>query len=319
MKKEKGKRITKRAEFLEKMDAIIPWRMWIELIAPYYPDGKRGRPVKGIERMLRMYLLQTWFDLSDERAEDELSDSISMRKFARMEEGEEAPDATTLLKFRHLLEEHELNRVIFEAQNRILEETGHMLRGGTIVDATIIPAPSSTKNQEKKRDGEMRSTKKNNNFFFGMKAHIGADAFSGLVHSLRVTPANVPDVEMAAELLREDDKVMWGDNGYQGIAKRPEIMGSEILSKIDFRVNCRRSSLPKVSEKAMDWNRHMEYLKSSVRSKVEFPFRIVKRIFGFRKTAYRGLKKNENRLYMLFACSNLYMLAGAGRTLSPAW
>ena len=165
----------------------------------------------------------------------------------------------------------------------------------------------------------MRSTKKNNNFFFGMKAHIGADAFSGLVHSLRVTPANVSDVEMAAELLREDDKVMWGDNGYQGIAKRPEIMGSEILSKIDFRVNCRRSSLPKVSEKAIDWNRHMEYLKSSVRSKVEFPFRIVKRIFGFRKTAYRGLKKNENRLYMLFACSNLYMLAGAGRTLSPAW
>ena len=132
MKKEKGKRITKRAEFLEKMDAIIPWAMWIELIRPYYPDGQRGRPVKGIERMLRMYLLQTWFDLSDERAEDELSDSISMRKFARMEEGEEAPDATTLLKFRHLLEKHELNRVIFEALNGILEETGHMLRGGTI-------------------------------------------------------------------------------------------------------------------------------------------------------------------------------------------
>ena len=262
--------------------------------------------------MLRMYLLQTWFDLSDERAEDELSDSISTRKFARMEEGEEAPDARTLLKFRHLLEKRELNRVIFETLNGVLEETGHTLRGGTIVDATIIPAPSSTKNQGKKRDGEMRSTKKNNNFFFGMKAHIGADAFSGLVHTVRVTPANVSDVEMAAELLREDDKVMWGDNGYQGIAKRPEIADSEILSQIDFRVNCRRSSLAKVSEKAIDWKRHIEFLQSSVKIKAEFPFRIVKRIFGFRKTAYRGLKKNEKRFYTLFACSNLYMLVGAG-------
>ena len=151
-----------------------------------------------------------------------------------------------------------------------------------------------------------------------MKAHIGADAFSGLVRAVRVTSANVSDVEMGAELLREDDKVMRGDNGYQGIAKRPEIEDSEILSKIDFRVNCRRNSLAKASEKAIDWKRHIGFLKSSVRSKAEFPFRIVKRIFGFRKTAYRGLKKNENRLDTLFACSNLYTLAGAGRTLSPA-
>lgn len=319
MSAQKGNRVTKRAAFLEKMNGIIPWQTWIEIIAPYYPEGKRGRPVKGIERMLRMYLLQIWFNLSDEGVEDALSDSISMRKFAKMEEWEEAPDATTLLKFRHLLEEHELNRVIFERLNRILEETGHMLRGGTIVDASIIVAPSSTKNQEKKRDEEMRSTKKNNNFYFGMKTHIGADAFSGLVHSVKVTPANVADVAVAAELLRDDDRFMYGDNGYEGIAKRPEIAGSETLSKIDFRVNCRRRSLPRVSEKAIDWNRHIEFLKSSVRCKAEFPFRTVKRVFGFCKTAYRGLKKNENRLYMLFASSNLYALAVAGRTLSPAW
>lgn len=313
-------RTTKRAEFLNMMNAIIPWEEWIEIIKPYYPDGKRGRPTKGIERMLRMYLLQVWFNLSDEGVEDGLYDSIAMRRFAGITDGDEdVPDATTLLKFRHLLEEHGLNKAIFEEVNRKLEETGHMLRGGTIVDATIIQAPSSTKNREKKRDLEMRSTKKNKQYYFGMKCHIGADAFSGLVHTLKTTAANVADVAVAAELLRDDDRFMYGDNGYQGVAKRPEIKKDGRLSKIDFRVNCRRRSLPKVSEKAIDWNRKIELMKSSARCIVEFPFRTVKRVFGFRKTVYRGLKKNENRLYTLFASSNLYTIARAGRTLSPAW
>ena len=308
---------TSRAEFLEMMEGIVPWREWEERIKPYYPAGERGRPPKGIGFMLRMYLLQIWFNLSDEGTEDALSDSIAMRKFAGMGEDDESPDATTLLRFRRLLEKHELGKGMFEELNRILEEKGYLLRGGTIMDATIIRASSSTKNRERKRDPEMKSTKKGKNYYFGMKCHIGADAFSGLTHTIKVTAANAADVTVASELPRPDDRVAYGDAGYIGIEKRKEIREDEKLSRIEYRINRRRRSLPKVSDKAIDWERKMERMKSSVRCKVEFPFRVVKRIFGFRKAVYRGLRKNENRLYMLFASSNLYALALAGRTLSP--
>lgn len=193
---------TKREEFLEIMDEIIPWEEWVSVIVPYYPSGKRGRPTKGIEKMLRMYLLQVWFNLSDEGTEDAIYDSYAMRKFVGINFLEEdAPDATTLLKFRRLLEEHKLNKLFFDAINRVMVETGHMLKGGTVVDATIINASPSTKIAEKQRDPEMHQTKKGNEWRFGMKCHIGVDAFSGLVHTIDVTPANVHDINVAHKLI----------------------------------------------------------------------------------------------------------------------
>ena len=311
------KKKTKREEFLKIMDEIIPWDEWVGVIAPYYPKGKRGRPPMGIEKMLRMYLLQIWFNLSDPATEDAIYDSYAMRKFTGIDFMTEAvPDETTLCKFRHLLETNGLNKLFFDAINRVMVQTGHMMKGGTIVDATIINAPSSTKNAEKKRDPEMHQTRKGNEYRFGMKCHIGVDAGSGLVHTITVTAANEHDITQTANLLREDDEVVYGDSGYLGVQKRPEIVNNEHFSKIDFRINRRPSSLQKVSDKSFDWDRYIEHRKSSVRSKVEHAFRIIKSQFGYRKTAYRGLKKNENRLYAMFACANLYALAIAGQKLS---
>ena len=314
------KRKTKREEFLEIMDEIIPWDEWISVIVPYYPSGKRGRPPIGIEIKLRMYLLQVWFNLSDEGTEDAIYDSYAMRKFVGINFLEEdVPDATTLLKFRRLLEKHGLNKIFFEAINRVMVETGHMLKGGSVVDATIINAPSSTKNAQKQRDPEMHQTKKGSEWRFGMKCHIGVDAFSGLVHTIEVTPANVHDITVASKLIREDDDVVYGDSGYLGLEKREEIVSDEHLSVIEYRINRRPSSLQKVSENSIDWDRVIEHLKSSVRCKVEHPFRIIKCLFGYRKVAYKGLAKNENRLYMLFASANLYALASSGQSLAAAW
>lgn len=313
------KKKTKREEFLEIMDEIIPWDEWVALIEPYYPAGKRGRPPKGIEKMLRMYLLQCWFNLSDEGVEDAIYDSYAMRKFMGINFLEEdAPDATTLLKFRHLLEENNLNKAFFDAINRVMVASGHIMKGGTIVDATIINAPSSTKNAEKARDPEMHQTKKGNECRFGMKCHVGVDAGSGYVHTAEVTAANVHDVTVASKLLREDDQVVYGDSGYLGISKRPEIQENKYFSRIDFRINRRPKSLPQVSERSIDWERWIEHRKSSIRCKVEYVFRIIKCQFGYRKTVYRGLHKNANRLFALFISANLYTLARAGRTLREA-
>ena len=316
----KRKRKTKREEFLEIMDEIIPWEEWISMIAPYYPNGKRGRPPIGIELMLRMYLLQVWFNLSDEGTEDAIYDSYAMRKFVGINFLEEdVPDATTLLKFRRLLEKHGLNKLFFDAINRVLVETGHILKGGSVVDATIINAPSSTKNAQKQRDPEMHQTKKGNEWRFGMKCHIGVDAFSGLVHTMEVTPANTHDITVASKLIREDDEVVYGDSGYLGLEKREEIVSDEHLSSIEYRINRRPSSLQKVSDSSIDWDRVIEHAKSSVRCKVEHPFRIIKCLFGYRKVAYKGLAKNESRLYMLFTSANLYALASSGQSLTAAW
>lgn len=311
------KKKTRREEFLETMDEIIPWDEWVGIIAPYYPHGKRGRPPMGIERMLRMYLLQIWFNLSDSATEDAIYDSYAMRKFTGIDfMTENVPDETTLCKFRHLLEKDGLNKLFFDAINRVMVATGHMMKGGTIVDATIINAPSSTKNAERARDPEMHQTKKGNEWRFGMKCHAGVDAGSGLVHTIRVTAANEHDVTAAAKLIRKDDEVVYGDSGYLGIQKRPEVKNDAHLSKIDYRINRRPRSLPKVSDNTIDWERFIEYRKSSVRCKVEHVFRIIKCQFGYTKTRYRGLMKNENRLYAMFACANLYMLAMAGRSFS---
>ena len=311
------KKKTKREEFLEIMEEIIPWDEWVGVIKPHYPKGERGRPPMGIEKMLRVYLLQVWFNLPDAATEDAIYDSYAMRTFAGINFMTEAvPDETTLCNFRHLLEKHGLNKLFFDAINHVMVQTGHMMKGGTILDATIINAPSFTKNAQKARDPEMHQTKKGNEWRFGMKCHIGVDAGSGLVHTITVTAANAHDITEAANLIREDDEVVYGDSGYIGIEKRPEIKENEHLSNIDFRINRRPHSLPKVSDCAIDWERYIENRKSSVRSKVEHAFRIIKCQFGYRKTAYRGLKKNENRLYAMFACANLYSLAIAGRKLS---
>ena len=308
---------TRREEFLESMDEIIPWDEWVSVIEPYYPQGKRGRPPIGIEKMLRMYLLQIWFNLSDPATEDAIYDSYAMRKFTEIDFMTEAvPDETTLCKFRHLLEKNDLNKLFFDAINRVMVQTGHMMKGGTIVDATIINAPSSTKNAQKARDPEMHQTKKGNEWRFGMKCYIGVDAGSGPVHTMTITAANEHDITETAKLLREDDRVVYGDSGYLGVQKRPEITSNEHFSKIDFRINRRPSSLPQVSDNTIDWERYIKKRKSSVRCKVEHAFRIIKCQFGFRKVVYKGLRKNENRLYAMFACANLYSLAIAGRKLS---
>ena len=212
------KRVTKREAFLNMMDEIIPWAEWVELIRPFYPKGEQGRPPRGIELMLRMYLLQVWFNLSDEMVEDSIYDSYAMRRFVGLDFFEkQVPDATTLLKFRHLLEKHQIGEQIFKAINGFLEVNGCMMRGGTILDATILSAPSSTKNASGERDPEMHSTKKGNQWYFGMKAHIGVDAGSGYTHTLEVTAANEHDVTKASELIRQDDEVVYGDAGYHGI------------------------------------------------------------------------------------------------------
>ena len=320
MEYSRRKKKTKREEFLEIMEDIIPWEEWVGIIAPYYPQWKRGRPPMGIEKMLRMNLLQIWFHLSDPATEDAIYDSYAMRKFTGINFlTESVPDETTLCKFRHLLEEHGLNKVFFEAINRVMVETGHMLKGGTIVDATIINAPSSTKNAEKARDPEMHQTKKGNEWRFGMKCHVGVDAHSGLVHTIAVTAANAHDITQAVNLIREEDEGVYGDSAYLGIEKRSEGTSDAYLSSIDYRMNRRPGSLARVSDKAIDWERHIEYLKSSVRCKVEHVFRIIKCQFGYRKTVYRGLRKNENCLYAMFACANLYVLARSGREISPAF
>jgi len=214
------RRASRREQFLETMDATIPWSRWVELIEPFYYNGKNGRKPKPLETMLRMYLLQAWFSLSDEGVEDAIYDSYAMRRFMGLDfAAEQVPDATTLLHFRHLLEEHNLGQALFDSQNEIFTEQGWIMRGGSIVDATIIAAPSSTKNREGARDPEMRQTKKGNQWYFGMKAHVGTDAGTGYVHSVTATGANVHDLDQIADLVRDDDEVVYADAGYQGVEK----------------------------------------------------------------------------------------------------
>ena len=290
------------------MDVTIPWATWVGLIEPHYYSNTRGRKAKPVETMLRMYLLQVWFSLSDEGVEEAIYDSYAMRRFMGLDFAvEQVPDATTLLHFRHLLEKHQLGEKLFEAQNQIFAEEGWIMRGGSIVDATIIAAPSSTKNATGTRDPEMHQTKKGNQWYFGMKAHIGADAGTGYVHSVSATAANVHDLEQVADLVRDDDAVAYTDAGYQGAEKRPDIAGDERRSRIEFRVAARKSRLAKMAAH----DRDVESRQAGVRAKVEHPFLVVKRDFGFTKTRYRGIAKNLNHLHVLFASANWLMRARA--------
>ena len=258
--------------------------------------------------MLRMYLLQVWFSLSDEGVEEAIYDSYAMRKFMGLDfTVEQVPDATTLLHFRHLLEQHRLGEKLFAAQNEIFAEQGWIMRGGSIVDATIIAAPSSTKNAAGERDPDMHQTRKGNQWYFGMKAHIGVDAGTGYVHTVTATAANVHDLDQAANLVRDDDEVVYADAGYQGADRRPDFTGDGGRSKTTWRVAARKGRLKTMAAP----DRAEESRKASVRAKVEHQFLIVKRDFGFTKTRYRGMAKNQNHLHMLFASANWLMRARA--------
>jgi len=301
---ERYAKTTRRATFLAEMDSVVPWRKLFQLIEPVYPKAGNGRPPVGLERMLRIHFLQHWFNLSDPAVEDALYDSLSMRRFVGIDLGHEAaPDETTMCRFRHLLERHGLAQQIFDAVKVHLEAAGVLLRHGTIVDATIIAAPSSTKNEKGKRDPEMHQTKKGNQWYFGMKAHIGVDAESGLVHTVIGTPANVADITKADELLHGDETIAFGDAGYIGVDKRPGREHSaewHVAMKAGQRRALDDSALGRVLES-------LERLEAQVRARVEHPFRVVKRQFGYMKVRYRGLAKNTAQLHTLFALSNLWM------------
>jgi len=300
------KRITRRDQFLADLEAVTPWAALIAAIVPHYPKGEgRGRPPIGVERMLRMYIAQNSFGLSDEGIEDALYDSQAIRRFVGIDIGREAaPDATTLLRFRRLLETHQLTDTIFSTINAQLAERGLFLRQGTVVDATLIAAPPSTKNREGQRDSEMHQSKKGNQWHFGMKAHIGVDAHTGLTHTVIGTAGNVSDVTQAQALLHGEETEAFGDAGYTGIEKREETQGVPVTWHIALRPG-KRKLLGKDSEgELQEW---LEQKKASIRAKVEHPFHVVKNLFKHRKTRYKGLAKNTAQLLTLFGLANLVL------------
>jgi IS5 family transposase len=308
------KRLTRRDRFLAEIEAVTPWPALVAALLPYYPKGEgRGRPPVGLERMLRMYIAQQCFGLSDEGIEDAIYDSQAIRGFVGIDlTHESAPDATTLLKFRRLLEKHNLTRRIFDEINGHLASRGLMMREGTIVDATLIAAPPSTKNRDEKRDPEMHQSKKGKNWFFGMKAHIGVDAKSGLTHTLVTTAGNVSDVTQTHNLLHGDETMVFGDAGYQGADKRPENAGKAVIWHIAMKRSVRKAMKKNPLGRAKE---KLEKAKASVRAKVEHPFHVLKNLFRHRKTRYRGLAKNTAQLHTLFAFANLVL---AGRTFGSA-
>ncbi len=296
---ERYAKTTRRAAFLDEMERVVPWPALYRLIAPFYPKPGNGRPPIGVERMLRIYLLQQWFNLSDPGVEEALYDLPAMRRFVGIDLGREpVPDETTMCRFRHLLEAHDLGRRLFEEVQRHLAENGLKVSTGTIVDATIINAPSSTKNADKARDPEMRQTRKGNQWYFGMKAHFGVDSRSKLIHAVAATPANVADSRVLPELLHGRETRVWGDQAYRG--QRAVIRQCAPRAR-DF-VNRRYRHRGVVDEVERAKNR----TKSKVRAKVEHPIGVIKRVFGFAKVRYRGLNKNLHRLLVTAALANLY-------------
>jgi IS5 family transposase len=304
---ENKKKQTRRERFLKELDRIVPWKELEEVIAPYYPKGDGpGRPPTGLQRMLRIHVVQNCFGLSDPETEDAIYDIQSIRGFVGVDlSRESAPDETTILNFRHLLEEHKLTKAVFAKINECLTCHGLLLREGTIVDATLIAAPASTKNKDKARDPEMHQSKKGKQWYFGMKAHIGVDMESGLVHTVVATPGNVSDVTQTHALLHGDEKHVMGDAGYIGVEKREENIGK---TEVEWHIAAKRSKVEKMSnENVRVALEKLEKAKASIRSKVEHPFNVVKNIFKFRKTRYKGLAKNEAQLYTLFGLANLVM------------
>jgi transposase, IS5 family len=296
---ERYAKTTRRAAFLDEMERVVPWPALCALIALVYPKPGNGRPPIGVERMLRIYFLQHWFNLSDPGVEEALYDSQAMRRFAGIDLGREpVPDETTMCRFRHLLEAQDLGRRLFDEVPRHLAEKGLKIATGTIVDATIIAAPSSTKNAHKARDPEMHQTKKGNQWYFGMKAHFGVDSRAKLIHAVAATAANVADSTVLPELLHGRETRVWGDQAYRG--QRAVIRRCAPRAR-DF-VNRRYRHRGVVDQVERAKNR----TKSKVRAKVEHPIGVIKRVFGFAKVRYRGLKKNLHRLLVTAALANLY-------------
>ncbi|MDI1341920.1 IS5 family transposase [Polaromonas sp.] len=294
---------TRREVFLEEMDVVVPWRVLLKIIEPHYPVAGRGRRPYALESMLRVHLMQNWFALSDPAMEEALYEIASLRSFARLNLNEPIPDETTILNFRHLLEANDLADDILKAVNALLARKGLLLKRGSIVDATIIAAPSSTKNAEGERDPEMHQTKKGNQWFFGMKAHIGVDADSGLVHTVTTTAANEADVEQVTDLLHGKEEQVWADSGYRGAPARVD------RENLQWHIAARPSDIAKLPEgRAKTKVRKAEHRKASMRAKVEHPFRVVKRQFGLVKVRFRGLAKNTAHVVTLFALSNLWMV-----------
>lgn len=296
---------TRKQVFLEEMEQVVPWAALVERIAPYYPEGKNGRPPFSLQTMLRVHFMQQWFTLSDPAMEEAFFDTPLYREFAQLQEFSRVPDESTILRFRHRLEKHKLANAMLEEVNALLQQRGLLLKTGTIVDATLIAAPSSTKNKDKERDPQMHSSKKGEQMYFGMKAHIGADAESGLVHTVRGTAGNVHDVTEGNSLLHGQEQVAFGDAGYQGVDKRADA-NPDVKWHVAMRPGKRRAlDKSRVADALID---QAEKIKAGIRAKVEHPFRVIKRQFGYVKVRYRGLKKNTAQLVTLFALSNLWMV-----------
>ena len=296
---------TRKREFLEEMERVVPWAALVQIVEPHCPRAKTGRPPMPVETMLRIHYLQQWFGLSDPAMEEALHDVPLYREFAKLGDAQaRLPDETTILRFRHLLERHNLAPDMLRLVNDILLAKGLMLRTGTAVDATLISAPSSTKNADGERDPEMKQTRKGNNWYFGMKAHIGVDAASGLVHTVVGTAANINDLNVAGQLLHGEEQAAFGDAGYQGVHKRAEAAGP--TWHVAMRPGLRRKLNPFIERDFVA--ERVEKMKASIRAKVEHPFRVLKRQFGFTKVRYRGLAKNTAQIVTLCALSNLWMV-----------
>lgn len=293
------KRKTRREIFLEKMDTLIPWNKFEQQLSRHYAKGTMGRKPYPLNVMLRIHIMQLIYNLSDPAMEDALYEIESMRRFAGLRLSDNLPDETTILNFRHFIEHHKLGQHLFDKVQEHLEAKGLKLREGSIVDATIIAAPTSTKNERGERDPEMHQTKKGNEWHFGMKMHIGVDDSLGLIHSIATTPANEHDITQADKLLHGEEQRVWGDAGYVGIDKRTEHLDRDVEWFIALRPG-KRAVLPKNSDLAKT-----EKIKASVRAKVEHAFHYIKRVFGYSKVRYRGLAKNTNRLHVLAALANL--------------
>ncbi|CAN8142255.1 Rac prophage; IS5 transposase and trans-activator [uncultured Thiomicrorhabdus sp.] len=300
------KRQTRKEKFLGRMEKLMPWKRFEAIIEPYYPKAGNGRRPYPLKVMLRIHCMQNWYNLSDEAMEDALYEIASMRQFAGLSLNQAIPDSCTMMNFRHLLEKHQLSRKIFDEVNQWLADANVFLKEGTLVDATIIDAPSSTKNKTGTRDPEMHQTKKGNQYYFGMKAHIGVDAKLGTVHSFSTTSANEHDLNQAHNLLHGEESMVFADAGYTGAEKREELKEKNVdwfISQRPSKTKALRKH-PRKNKVALS----IEYGMSSLRAKVEHPFRVIKRQFGFSKTRYRGLAKNDNKLAMLFTLANVYKI-----------
>ena len=301
---EQKKKQTRRERFLTEMDAVVPWAALLAAVEPHYPKaGRRGRPPRSLETMLRIYFMQQWYALSDPAMEDALYEIESMRRFAGLELADDAmPDETTILKFRHLLEKHGLTAKMMNIINDSLAARGLLLKGGTMADATIIHAPPSTKNEKKQRDPEMHQTKKGNQWFFGMKIHVGADVNSGLVHTVSVTPANASDISQLPHLLREDDRAVFGDKGYVSNDLKRYARKAGVFWGVSLK-----ASKPHPLTHA---NKRFNHRMSSIRARVEHVFRVIKRQFAYTKVRYKGIAKNAAQVFSLIGLTNLYLARG---------